>query len=51
LEWGQLGEGMGADAWGTGFALAVAPVIWDNLSEKERGNLEAWLGNSINEKK
>ena len=34
-----------------GFALAVAPVIWDSMSEKERGNLEAWLGNSINEKK
>ncbi|RYO86722.1 hypothetical protein DL766_001582 [Monosporascus sp. MC13-8B] len=30
--------------------LAVAPVIWDSLSEKERGNVENWLGNSINEK-
>ncbi|RYP79968.1 hypothetical protein DL770_006443 [Monosporascus sp. CRB-9-2] len=30
--------------------LAVAPVIWDSLNEKERGNVENWLGNSINEK-
>jgi hypothetical protein len=34
-----------------GFALAVAPVFWQSFSEKERGNVEAWLGNSINEKK
>jgi hypothetical protein len=34
-----------------GFALAVAPQIWEGLSEAERGNVEAWLGNSINEKK
>ncbi|KAI1876547.1 hypothetical protein JX265_004073 [Neoarthrinium moseri] len=34
-----------------GFALAVAPVFWQSMSEKERGNVEAWLGNSINEKK
>ncbi|SPO00785.1 uncharacterized protein DNG_03533 [Cephalotrichum gorgonifer] len=33
-----------------GFALAVAPVFWDNLTEKERSNVETWLGNSINEK-
>ena len=31
--------------------LAVAPVFWDSLSEKERRNVERWLGNSINEKK
>ncbi|RYP79826.1 hypothetical protein DL769_002771 [Monosporascus sp. CRB-8-3] len=30
--------------------LAVAPVIWESLNEKERGNVETWLGNSINEK-
>ena len=35
----------------TGFGLAVAPVIWDSLSSKERENVENWLGNSINEKK
>jgi hypothetical protein len=34
-----------------GFALAVAPAIWEGLSERERGNVENWLGNSINEKK
>ncbi|CCD56054.1 hypothetical protein BofuT4_P151860.1 [Botrytis cinerea T4] len=34
-----------------GFALAVAPVFWEKLSEKERGNVETWLGNSINSKK
>jgi hypothetical protein len=34
-----------------GFTLAVAPVFWGSLSEKERGNVEAWLGNSINAKK
>lgn len=34
-----------------GFALAVAPVIWQNLSDKERVNVENWLGNSINQKK
>ncbi|CAG9983158.1 unnamed protein product [Clonostachys byssicola] len=33
-----------------GFALAETNVIWDNLSQKERENVEAWLGNSINEK-
>ncbi|TGO09248.1 hypothetical protein BTUL_0174g00310 [Botrytis tulipae] len=33
-----------------GFALAVAPVFWEKLSEKERGNVETWLGNSINSK-
>ncbi|KAK7954487.1 hypothetical protein PG988_015181 [Apiospora saccharicola] len=33
-----------------GYALAVAPVFWQSLNEKERGNVEAWLGNSINEK-
>ncbi|KAK5663089.1 hypothetical protein OQA88_6505 [Cercophora sp. LCS_1] len=33
-----------------GFALAVAPQIWGGLGERERGNLEGWLGNSINEK-
>ncbi|KUJ20086.1 uncharacterized protein LY89DRAFT_470451 [Mollisia scopiformis] len=33
-----------------GFTLAVAPVFWDSLSEKERPNVERWLGNSINEK-
>lgn len=34
-----------------GFALAVAPGLWGGLSERERGNVEGWLGNSINEKK
>ncbi|KAK7757218.1 hypothetical protein SLS62_000767 [Diatrype stigma] len=34
-----------------GYALAVAPEIWNALNEKERGNVEKWLGNSINEKK
>jgi hypothetical protein len=34
-----------------GFALAVAPEIWAGLGERERGNVEAWLGNSVNEKK
>lgn len=33
-----------------GFALAVAPVLWTSLSDKEKGNVENWLGNSINEK-
>ncbi|KAL1842489.1 hypothetical protein VTJ49DRAFT_5095 [Mycothermus thermophilus] len=33
-----------------GFALAVAPGIWGGLTEKERRNVESWLGNSINEK-
>ncbi|PTB69539.1 hypothetical protein BBK36DRAFT_1134246 [Trichoderma citrinoviride] len=33
-----------------GYALAVAPEIWKGLSEKERVNVENWLGNSINEK-
>ncbi|KPM41256.1 hypothetical protein AK830_g5274 [Neonectria ditissima] len=33
-----------------GFALAVIPNIWNHFSEKERTNVEAWLGNSINEK-
>jgi hypothetical protein len=33
-----------------GFTLAVAPVFWDSLSEKEKGNVERWLGNSINGK-
>ncbi|OHE96781.1 hypothetical protein CORC01_07927 [Colletotrichum orchidophilum] len=33
-----------------GFTLAVAPTIWEGLSEKERVNVENWLGNSINEK-
>ncbi|KAH8652437.1 hypothetical protein BX600DRAFT_386946 [Xylariales sp. PMI_506] len=33
-----------------GFALAVAPVFWQSMDDKERGNVEAWLGNSINEK-
>lgn len=34
-----------------GFALAVAPDLWKGLSQKERTNVENWLGNSINEKK
>ena len=34
-----------------GFALAEAPQIWSGLTEKERENVENWLGNSINEKK
>ncbi|GAO18332.1 uncharacterized protein UV8b_06751 [Ustilaginoidea virens] len=33
-----------------GFALAVIPNIWDKFSSRERSNIEAWLGNSINEK-
>ncbi|KAI2621653.1 hypothetical protein GGR54DRAFT_638988 [Hypoxylon sp. NC1633] len=33
-----------------GYALAVAPVIWESLNEQERENVENWLGNSINEK-
>ncbi|KAI0389899.1 hypothetical protein F5Y17DRAFT_96749 [Xylariaceae sp. FL0594] len=33
-----------------GYALAVAPVIWQSLDERERTNVESWLGNSINEK-
>ncbi|CAH0030875.1 unnamed protein product [Clonostachys rhizophaga] len=32
-------------------ALAEANVIWDSLSQKERQNVEAWLGNSINERR
>jgi hypothetical protein len=31
-----------------GFTLAAAPVFWELLYEKERANVEAWLGNSIN---
>jgi hypothetical protein len=34
-----------------GYSLAVAPVLWDSLSPKEKENVENWLGNSINEKK
>ncbi|KAH6893189.1 hypothetical protein B0T10DRAFT_437033 [Thelonectria olida] len=33
-----------------GFALAVVPEIWDSFSEKDKANVETWLGNSINEK-
>ncbi|KAI0422042.1 hypothetical protein F5X98DRAFT_326637 [Xylaria grammica] len=33
-----------------GYALAVAPEIWQSFNEKERENVEKWLGNSINEK-
>ncbi|KAH7008492.1 hypothetical protein EDB80DRAFT_716674 [Ilyonectria destructans] len=33
-----------------GVAFAVVPDIWSNFSEKERENVETWLGNSINEK-
>ncbi|KAJ3527357.1 hypothetical protein NM208_g10740 [Fusarium decemcellulare] len=33
-----------------GWALAVVPEIWDSLSDKEKDNVETWLGNSINEK-
>ncbi|KAH9901930.1 hypothetical protein F4778DRAFT_781812 [Xylariomycetidae sp. FL2044] len=33
-----------------GYALAVAPVIWQSMTEKEKANIEEWLGNSINEK-
>lgn len=33
-----------------GVAFAIAPQFWQNLSEKERGNVEQWLGNSINSK-
>ncbi|KAI1262559.1 hypothetical protein F5Y18DRAFT_438965 [Xylariaceae sp. FL1019] len=33
-----------------GYALAVAPQIWQSFNEKEKANVEAWLGNSINEK-
>ncbi|KAL6364816.1 hypothetical protein LRP88_00789 [Fusarium phalaenopsidis] len=33
-----------------GFTLAVTPGIWYKFSEGERRNIEAWLGNSINEK-
>jgi FPC/CPF motif-containing protein YcgG len=40
-----------ADLEVAGFALAETNVIWDKLSQKERENVEAWLGNSINEKK
>jgi hypothetical protein len=34
-----------------GFALAVAPTIWEGFSETDRANVESWLGNSINQKK
>lgn len=34
-----------------GFTLAVAPVFWESFGEKDRTNLENWLGNSINSKK
>jgi len=34
-----------------GWALAVAPGIWEGLGDKGRGDVERWLGNSINEKK
>ncbi|KAK7731739.1 hypothetical protein SLS53_008683 [Cytospora paraplurivora] len=34
-----------------GFALAVAPEMWESMSAKQRINIENWLGNSINEKK
>lgn len=43
-----------ADLVVAGFALAEANIyiyIWDNLPQKERENVEVWLGNSINEKK
>ncbi|KAG8422993.1 hypothetical protein J3459_009912 [Metarhizium acridum] len=33
-----------------GFALAVIPGIWDKFNTREQSNIEAWLGNSINEK-
>ncbi|XDG01998.1 hypothetical protein ABKA04_001613 [Annulohypoxylon sp. FPYF3050] len=33
-----------------GYALAVAPEIWQSFNAKERENVENWLGNSINEK-
>ncbi|KAK8100323.1 hypothetical protein PG999_010697 [Apiospora kogelbergensis] len=33
-----------------GYALAVAPEFWQSLNERERRNVETWLGNSINEK-
>ncbi|KAL3426977.1 hypothetical protein PVAG01_00486 [Phlyctema vagabunda] len=33
-----------------GFTLAVAPVFWQSLSDKEKSNVESWLGNSINSK-
>ncbi|KAK3997465.1 hypothetical protein QBC44DRAFT_279499 [Cladorrhinum sp. PSN332] len=33
-----------------GFALAVAPEIWEGLGDKGRRNMEEWLGNSVNEK-
>ncbi|KAK0626693.1 hypothetical protein B0T14DRAFT_510755 [Immersiella caudata] len=33
-----------------GYALAVVPGIWEGLGEKGRADVEAWLGNSINEK-
>jgi hypothetical protein len=39
------------DARQTGFALAVAPVLWKGMTDKEKVNVENWLGNSINEKK
>ncbi|KOS21304.1 hypothetical protein ESCO_006749 [Escovopsis weberi] len=33
-----------------GFTLAVAPQFWNAFNDRERSNIEAWLGNSINEK-
>ncbi|GAM42078.1 hypothetical protein TCE0_043r15725 [Talaromyces pinophilus] len=33
-----------------GVAFAIAPQFWQSLSEKEKGNVEQWLGNSINTK-
>lgn len=33
-----------------GFALAVAPGIWEGLGEGGRGAVERWLGNSVNGK-
>ncbi|SPJ76418.1 uncharacterized protein FTOL_06150 [Fusarium torulosum] len=33
-----------------GWALAVAPDFWSSFTDKEKNNVETWLGNSINEK-
>ncbi|KAL1836882.1 hypothetical protein VTK73DRAFT_4896 [Phialemonium thermophilum] len=33
-----------------GFALAVAPSLWEALDEAGRRNVEEWLGNSINDR-
>ncbi|KAM0436466.1 hypothetical protein ACHAQK_007759 [Fusarium lateritium] len=33
-----------------GWALAVAPDFWSSFTDKEKSNVETWLGNSINEK-